>query len=218
MTTKITYYFAKLIKNYIKPKTIYNSYINNKAKVCSGSELHNVSIGQYSYIGHDCKVNNCDIGNFCSIASNVTIGGSSHPLEWVSTSPVFHTKRNVLGKSFSDKRIDNNVRTSVGHDVWIGGGVIVKAGISIGTGSVIGMGSVVTKDVPPYEVWAGNPAKCIKKRFDESTAQELINSKWWEFDDKRLAQLGAYFDNPIEFLNELYRMDEVNGEIPVSKQ
>jgi len=93
------YYLSKLIKKLHIP-AIKESRIDRTSKVCSGSHLVNVSMSKYSYIGNFCTVLNANIGSFCSIADNVIIGGASHPLEWVSTSPVFHSGKNVMKKIF----------------------------------------------------------------------------------------------------------------------
>jgi acetyltransferase-like isoleucine patch superfamily enzyme len=92
------------------------------------------------------------------------------------------------------------VRTTVGNDVWIGEGVFVKAGITIGDGAVIGMGAVITKDVPPYSIVAGNPARFIRFRFDNDVVEALLEMKWWNFPDSELFRLGASFNDPRALL------------------
>ena len=123
------------------------------------------NIGKRSYISENSSVLYCDIGNYVSIASNCFIGGASHPVDWVSTSPVFQDCRSVLKQKINCKPYDPYTRTIIGNDVWIGTHSLIKAGVSIGDGAVIGMGSVVTHDVGPYEIWAGNPARMIRRRF-----------------------------------------------------
>jgi hypothetical protein len=88
-------------------------------------------------------------------------------------------------------------------DVWIGQNVIIRQGVTIGTGSIVGMGSVVTKDIKPYEIVAGCPAKTIRNRFDDRTIMKLLKSKWWEFNDEKLVQYAKYFTNTDEFLTEI---------------
>ena len=89
----LQYYFAKFLKNYLIPRAIKNSQIDKTAKVCSGTSMLNSLIGRYSFVGHNCTVNDCKIGGYCSIGSDCIIGGSEHPTTWVSTSPVFHTEK-----------------------------------------------------------------------------------------------------------------------------
>ena len=92
--------------------------------------------------------------------------------------------------------------TKIGHDVWVGQNVLVKQGVSIGTGAVIGMGSVVTKNVAPYTIVAGVPAREIKKRFKEDVIKQLLKSKWWGFSDEKLINYAKYFKTPEVFLKK----------------
>ena len=165
-------------------------------------------ISRYTYI-YESKIINCDIGSFCSIAADCTIGGASHPITWISTSPIFHSGRNVFGKNFSDKKFESYVKTIIGNDVWIGSKCLIKGGITIGNGAVIGMGSVVTHDVPPYEIWAGNPAKFIRKRFDDETIRHLQKIQWWDFPEEKLHCVGKYFDSPDLFINKMKKDDDL---------
>lgn len=199
---RISYYLAKFIQNHVKLKAIKNSKIDKSARVCSGTTMLNSSIGRYSYVGHNSRINNCNIGAFVSIAGDVFIGGSGHPVDWVSTSPVFHTRKNVLGKSFSYNRYETLKYTTIGNDVWIASNVLIKGGISIGDGAVVGMGSVVTKDIPSYEIWAGNPARLIRKRFDDEKKEKLLLLSWWNWDDEDLEGYGDFFSDAEKFLNQ----------------
>lgn len=117
---------------------------------------------RYSFCGYNCEMINVEIGSFCSIANGVVIGGEMHPLEWISTSPVFYEGRDSIDMKFSEHKRKKGLKTIIGHDVWIGQNSLIKQGIKIGNGAVIGMGSVVTKDVAPYSIVAGNPTKLIK--------------------------------------------------------
>ena len=92
--------------------------------------------------------------------------------------------------------------TYIGNDVWIGEGVKIKAGVTIGDGAVVGMGSIVTKDLEPYGIYAGNPAKLIRRRFDDDTIEQLIKLKWWEWSDETIERYGFSFNNVEEFLRE----------------
>ncbi len=197
---KILYIISRLFQR--KPCAILNSSIDKRASVGNGSQVVNSTVRKYSY-AYDCKIINAQIGAFCSIAEGTVIGGGSHPTDWVSTSPVFYSGENVLRKNFSDKKYTEFAETTIGNDVWIGSKCLIKGGVTIGDGAVIGMGSVVTHDIPPYEIWAGNPAKCIRRRFDDETIKRLLNSKWWDKSDEDLQKTGNYFDDPDDFLEKV---------------
>ncbi len=197
---KPSFYIAKALRAILQMPAMRNCVIDRTSKVCSGTQLTNIIMRKYSYIGHDCFVVNAEIGSFCSIADNCRIGGAEHNISFVSTSPVFCRGKNVLRKNFSN--LDNAItsKTSIGNDVWLGAGTIVKSGVHISTGAVVGGGSVVTKDIPPYEIWAGNPAKLIRKRFDDRTIDALINSCWWELSDVDIKRVAPFIKDPTAFL------------------
>lgn len=198
----ISYLFSKLIKKLHIP-AIKNSSFDKTSRICPGTHVVNSQIGKYSYLGNFSTLICCKVGSYCSIADNCEIGGGSHPTNWVSTSPVFYSGKNILRKNFSNKKYNEFVQTTIGNDVWIGSKCLIKGGVRIGDGAVIGMGSVVTHDVPPYEIWAGNPAKCIKKRFDDLTVQRLLSSQWWDLSEEEVSKLDVCFDSPQRFLDEI---------------
>ncbi len=148
------------------------------------------------------SVSDVSIGSFCSIASHCAIGGGKHPLCAVSTSPVFYSGRNILKKNFSRLPEEDNLGVEIGNDVWIGEAVFISDGVKIGTGAVIGAHSVVTKDVPPYAIAAGVPAKILRYRFDEKTIQQLLASRWWEWPDDKLKKVGESFFSPDVFFSK----------------
>lgn len=120
-----------------------------------------------------------EIGSFCSIALGVKIIlGGAHRMDWVSSYPfpVFFENADQ-SKDFAPSK----GATKIGNDVWIGMDVLILAGVTVGDGAVIGAGSVVTKDVPPYAIVGGNPAKLIRYRFDENTIEELLAIAWWNW-------------------------------------
>ena len=202
MFRMIGYYWAKLIKK-IQSAAIIGSTIGEDSKVESGSQFINSTMGRHSFCGYDCFINMCTIGSFVSIANHVVIGGGIHPMDWVSTSPVFYNNRDSVKKKYSRHERPTFPRTVIGNDVWIGDGAHLKAGITVGNGAVIGMGSVVTKDVLPYEIVAGAPAKRIRMRFTEDICRELDKTHWWDFDDKLLMELAQYIKDPELFLEML---------------
>jgi len=197
---KLSYIWSKFFTK-MRGKSLRGSCVDKSSFVNSGCNIVDSKIGRYTYLGYDCWVTKADIGAFCSISNNVRIGGAAHPMEFVSMSPVFHNGKNVLKKNFSEHEFEPFKNTSVGNDVWIGENSIIKAGVSIGNGAVIGTGSVVTKNVGAYEIWAGNPARLIRKRFDDDTAAAIENSLWWEYDDKKLGQMAKYINDTGAFIN-----------------
>ncbi len=181
---------------------LQDSVVERRAAICKGVRFYRSRIGKYSYVGNNTFITNTHIGNFTSISGECYIGGTSHPIHWVSTSSVFHKWKNILHKNFSDFEYDIFQETQIGNDVWIGQGAKIKAGVKIHDGAVIGMGSVVTKNVGPYEVWGGNPAKCIKKRFDEDTIERLLAKEWWNWDDSAIQSKACYMNDIHIFLGE----------------
>lgn len=186
----------------LNPPAITNSIVPRTSKICGGTQLNDTIIGKYTYLGYNCFAVNAEIGNYCSIADNCRIGGATHNMEYVSTSPVFIQGKNCLKKNFSNHNSVGILKTMIGSDVWIGANTIIISGVQIGTGSVIGAGSVVTHNVPPYEIWAGNPAKKIRDRFDNEIKKELLLSKWWSWDDAEILKQAVCFDNVEDFLEK----------------
>ncbi|MBU2526459.1 MAG: CatB-related O-acetyltransferase [Bacteroidetes bacterium] len=196
---KIEYYWSKFLKK-LRGSAVLNSKIHKTSKVEAGSEIINSSFGKHSFCGYNCEIINCEIGSFCSIANNVKIGGGMHPINWVSTSPVFYEGRDSVKAKFAVHKRDSPKKTIIGHDVWIGQGVFIKQGLIIGTGAVIGMGSTVTKDVEPYSIVAGCPARLIRKRFDDALICKLLKSEWWNYEDEKLHRYAQLFKEPNSFI------------------
>ncbi len=201
MMYKLLYYWAKFAKHIFRWKAIRKSHIDKTAKIGSGSNVFSTSVGRYSYCGSDCELLSCVIGNFCSISDHVFIGGAQHPMEWVSMSPVFQ-KVNHSGPSrrFGCNNYSSTKRTVIGHDVWIGHGAIILSGVRIGNGAVVGGGAVVTKDIEPYAIYAGNPARLIRYRFDSCLIEEIERTQWWDFDDHNLKLMAEIVTDPSLFV------------------
>ncbi len=197
---KLKYLFARLLSK--KPSAIKHSQVDKAAAVGNGALLINSSIGRYSYI-YGSNLLHTDLGKFSSVGYGCTIGGGRHPVNWVSSSPVFYSKNNSLKTCFAEKAFDEYVQTTIGNDVWIGSRTMIKGGVTIGDGAIIGMGSIVTKDIPPYEIWAGNPARFIRKRFDEETIEKLQKLQWWNWDEDKLRKYGSFFDDPQKLFEQL---------------
>jgi acetyltransferase-like isoleucine patch superfamily enzyme len=193
-------YILSRLQRKLVMKSIYRSTIHKTSKVEPGSQVVNSSFGRHSFCGYDCTIINADIGSFCSIAQNVVIGGSAHPMHFVSTSPAFLAHRDSIKTKYARHHYYHLPRTIIGNDVWIGYGAMVRAGTNIGHGAVIGMGSVVTHDVPPYTIVAGNPARAIRERFAPEVRDRLLKSEWWNFSDEELRRCGPNFHDPNLFL------------------
>lgn len=185
--------------------------ISDTAKVLS-SELHNeITVGDHSVVhgsiisgnvtigrrttlwGPNIQVlgvkNEITIGNFCSIARDVTIQEYLHNYQNVSTSYI----RSKLFNEPVHNDLVSNGSINIGHDVWIGAGAQIMSGVEIGNGAVIGANATVTKSVPPYAIVGGVPAKIIKYRFSEERIQEIIESQWWKWTDEKIIENKAFF-------------------------
>lgn len=178
---------------------LHNVKYDKTSAIRNFVKMERASIGKCSSIGTLSAAYDCEIGNFCSIARECYIGGASHPLDWVSTSGCFYLKYNYTGMCYNEADYQWHRQTKIGNDVWLGIRTIIQGGVSIGDGAVIGAGSIVTKDVGPYEIWAGNPARFIRKRFDDETIEKLLKSQWWNWDDDRLKEYGDKFNSLDEF-------------------
>ena len=143
------------------------------------------TLGDYSYLANDVDIIYTDIGRFCSLASHVRINPGNHPM-WRVTQHHLTYRRKQYGfgetddETFFDWRRDH--RCMIGHDVWIGHAATVMAGVKIGTGAVVGAGAVVTRDVGPYTIVGGVPARPIRKRFPDDVAARLQKIAWWDWD------------------------------------
>jgi acetyltransferase-like isoleucine patch superfamily enzyme len=146
--------------------------------------LSDVNLGNFTYVASNTKINRTRIGKFCSIGPNCQIGIGKHPSnKFVSTHPIFYSTRKQAQITFSDKdHFFEFENIEIGNDVWIGSNVIIIDGVKIGDGAIVAAGSVVTKEVQPYSIVGGVPAKIIKYRFKEPQIEFLMNLKWWDKD------------------------------------
>jgi len=139
------------------------------------------------------------IGKYCSIAANVCIGVKQHPLHLLSTNPrVYQNNPEYY------RRPEKPVH--IGHDVWIGRNAIIQDGVTVGTGAVVASSAVVTKDVPPYAIVGGVPARIIKYRFEPELIEKLLASEWWNYPIETITSLS--YDNPAQFVEELKKINK----------
>lgn len=174
----------------------------------SNVRLSDSSVGAYSYVQENTALYGAEVGPFCSIAANVTIGLLDHPMFMVSTSPVFYDNGQPLPKAFvcESQRGYKVPKTILEADVWIGEGAKVRAGVRIGVGAVIGAGSLVTRDIAPYTIVAGVPCRPLRRRFDDAICNRLLESAWWRLDEEKLVALAPYYSDPIAFLNAIEKI------------
>ncbi len=181
---------------------VSESLIHPTVVVQYGSRIYKSSILRYTYVNNNCYIINTSVGSFCSIANHVMIGGGQHPVHFVSSSPVFYSEKNVFKKYFHKARFQEYVHTSIGNDVWIGANAFIRGGVTIGHGAIIGAHAVITKDVEPYSIVVGNPARVIKKRFSEEIVNKLLQTKWWDWTDEELSVKGSFFEHVNDFLEK----------------
>lgn len=171
-----------------------------------GSKLHKVKVGKYSRVGFQTKITNATIGNFTAIGAESIIGLGQHPTNFLTSHSIFYKKGNWGWHDDWVKYPEGFVESSVitiGNDVWIGRRTMIMDGVSIGDGAIIAGGAVVTKDVPPYAIVGGVPAKVIKYRFSEEMIKRLEEIKWWNLSDEEITKVIDLFHRPNPTMNDL---------------
>lgn len=161
--------------------------VEDNVSISRDTTLKNAEVGAYSYISYGGHLGHTTIGRFCSIGPYLICGFGQHPVDFVSTSPVFYSSRKQCGLTFANADyFKETAETSIGNDVWIGARVFIKDGVSIGNGAIVAAGAVVTKNVPDYAIVAGVPAKIIRFRFPLETIRQLNHIAWWNWEPTRL--------------------------------
>lgn len=200
---RIIYYWNKLLKIQPPPRA-YRS----RAKFLKQYPNYKIGVGTYGLpIVLDWKEGTTlEIGSYCSISRNVQIFlGGNHRANWISTFPFpkFYPELSSLIPSFGVTKGD----VIIGSDVWLCRNCTIMSGIKIGHGAIVASGAIVTKDVPPYAIVAGNPAKIIKYRFDQETIDKLLKSEWWKWPEDEIRKIANIMcnDNFYDFFEYLKR-------------
>lgn len=199
------------------------SQLNNAAMFYYGD----ITIGRYTYFRSGTVRHVESVGRYCSIGPNVTLGEAEHPTNWLSTSPAqygrgqftwYPPEKDLLKQRKISATAKNADRATgdvvIGHDVWIGGNSVVRRGVKIGSGAIVAGGSFVTKDVPPYAIVGGTPAKIIRYRFSNEIITKLLEIAWWRFDINDLA--GVSFDDVEAAIDQIKKLEKSGSieEVP----
>lgn len=207
------YNLMGLLKSFCSERIYWQGYVLRK-KNCTVHKktfidrpysLKNVSIGLGTNIGPNSKISQTIIGKFCSIGPNFLCGWGIHPLDGISTNPLFYSSRKHYGFTFSQtNKITERKNIIIGNDVFIGANVTVLDGCTIGDGAVIGAGAVVSKNIPPYAIAVGCPIKIIRYRFDTETIDKLLKIRWWDKDETGLKKVEKYFWDINSYIKSEY--------------
>ncbi len=185
---------------------IMNTYAGDWTFIGPRNKIVEAKIGDYTYTMDDVTINYAEIGKCCSIASHVCINPVNHPMERVTQHHMTYRRIDYGFAKTDDEEIFNwrrQNRVTIGHDVWIGHGAIIMKGVKVGTGAVIASGAVVTKDVEPYTIVGGVPAKTIKERFNREIAEKLLQIAWWNWPRETMEE--RFFElNDLESFLEKY--------------
>ena len=213
------------IKSYTKKVTIRNGCnigFHSEFEGCNAigkNSSFSGRLGFGSYIGENSTILG-RVGKFCSIASDVKVISGTHPLsDYVSTSPVFYSVLKQSNVTYAKEQLfdevlyadpENSHAVIIGNDVWIGTGASILAGLTIGDGAVILANATVTRDVPPYAIVGGVPAKMVRKRFDNEMIDFLLTFKWWNKPTDWIESNASYFLDINRFL-EAFRNQQINS-------
>jgi acetyltransferase-like isoleucine patch superfamily enzyme len=178
-------------------KAFGDCYLGYLSEIGNNSIIEDTAVGDFSYIAAESRLHFANIGKFCSIGPGVYAGLGIHPTNtFVSSSPFFYTD----DKSATELHyFQVNRVTTIGNDVWIGSRAILIDGVTVGDGAIIGAGAVVTKDVPPYAIVGGVPARIIKYRFEPDEIEFLLNFRWWDKDLSWIKNNMKHFNNIKKF-------------------
>lgn len=188
--------------------TVERCVLGKSVTINRRSYFNDSHVGDYTYAGINTTMNYTRIGKFCSIARNVDIGGFDHDYHKFTTIPISRFNQMKGGEKY---KTSHSEYCEIGNDVWIAAGAQVMHKVKIGDGAVVGGGAVVTKDVPPYAIVVGVPAKIIKYRFEDYIISELLSIQWWNWPEEMLLNHVSWLietdvnDETIEELKRIQR-------------
>ncbi len=167
------------------------------------AKLHHSHIGKYTRVNAYCQFARVTVGNFSAIGMNSIIGLGRHPLNYASTHSIFYKQNNIKNDWVKAIDFEEGLPINIGNDVWVGRNCTIMDGVTIGDGAVIATGAIVTKDIPPYAIAGGVPAKVIKYRFSEDMIAKLLEIQWWNFSDEQIQQHIEFFRDSALTLEKL---------------
>lgn len=181
--------------------------------ILRGARLNNAHIGKYSRAGVNCKLTNVTVGNFSCIGADCVVGVGQHPTNYLTYHSIFYKQGNwgwhddwiKYPKGFQEQ-----AHITIGNNVWIGQKVVIMDGVTIGDNSIVATGAIVTKDVPPYSIVGGVPAKVIKTLFNDEMRKRLDEIQWWNLEDNEITKVIDLFHIPnpsIEDLNKFFPLN-----------
>lgn len=194
--TSSVYKFARVKESILKGNNVIGDFssvdfseLADYARVDRMNKIHNSTLGRHSYTGANTVILYAEVGNFCSISWNVSIGGANHDYSKLTTHSFLYNDYDNL-RPEEERAVYDRFDTPcvIGNDVWIAANVCICRGVKVGDGAVIGAGTVVTKDVPPYAIVVGNPAKVLKYRFEQQKIDELLAMQWWNWSDEKIKE------------------------------
>ena len=169
--------------------------------ICAGARLQDVAIAGYSYVGYESRVQNAEIGCFCSIAPEVRIGLGRHPTSLVSSYPgLYESRASAAVRLGGTAAFDEYLPVRIGNDVYIGTRAMVLDGVEVGDGAVVAAGAVVTRHVPPYAIVGGVPSRVLKYRFAPAVIEGLLEIAWWDWSESEVRERASDFGDPEAFV------------------
>lgn len=187
----------------LTPSFTNNSVISQTARISIPCQLKYTKVGPFSYIAAGAKISYTRIGKFCSIGPDLRCGWGVHPLDGISSHPMFYSTMRQNGMTLSQRnKTVERVPIEIGNDVFIGMNVTILDGVTIGDGAVVGAGCVVSKDVPPYAVVVGCPMRILRYRFPEETVAALLKIRWWDWPDDKLREVEEMFSDVEGFIRK----------------